>query len=592
MAILRFKIRNHLLAILAGFTFLHLAQNGLAQVSANSYVPCQEMPDLMQQFKADKSAIVRFYSPSENAPRYQLSGGIGSPDKLGRLIKLNNTYLERLADLDFAALPQECKVDYILFKRDLQDELRTWQGQAKAMDTLKNWFPFADSLFAFERLRRRGLDIAAPQVAAYFDGVAKQVPLLIQKLKPLPLGPEQIRLSSEVLGLLRKTAKSVFDFYNGYDPLFSWWVPEAYHRADSLMRTYEKAFKEKQQPNSMGMYVRTPVGRDELMRLLKLEMINYSPEELLAIAQKEMNWCQQELLKASQELGYGNNWKAALEKVKQSAVPPGKQPEAIRKLYEESVSFIKEHDLITIPPLAEETWGMIMMSPQRQKSNAFFTGGWEISITYPTNTMDYDLRQMRMLGNNPYFSRATVHHELIAGHNLEFFMNARHRTYREFDTPFWMEGWALYWEMLLWDKGFARTPEEKIGMLFWRKYRCARIIFQLNFHLGNWSPEQCADFLVNEVGHERANVESELNWPLSRDSQAFPLYQVSYYTGGLEFYALHREVVGAGKMTEKAFHDAIMKLNAMPVEMIRAILTGQTLTEDFKTQWRFYDLKE
>lgn len=542
----------------------------------------------MQQFESDKAAIYRFYSPSENAPRYRPAEGMGSPDRQSRLKELNEKYLKKLKTVQFKSLPQECKVDYLLFTRALKENLHLIDRQVNAMVGLQNWFPFADSLFSLERLRRRGQPLNAPHVAANFNKVAKEVPMLITKLGAVELTPEQTRIAQDELQLLRKTANSVFQFYNGYDPAFTWWVPKTYQQADSALERYSQVFKSKQEPNKMGIYTRSPIGREELLRLLKLEMVNYSPEELLAIAHKEMAWCQEEMLKASKEMGFGGNWKTALEKVKESAVPPGKQPEAINKLYKESIDFLKKNDLISIPPLAEETWGMIMMSPERQKSNAFFTGGWEISVTYPTNTMDYDLAQMRMLGNNPYFSRATVHHELIAGHNLEFFMNARNRTYRNFDTPFWMEGWALYWEMLLWDKGFARTPEEKIGMLFWRKYRCARIIFQLNFHLGKWSPEQCADFLVEEVGHERANVESELNWPLSRDSQAFPLYQVSYYIGGLQFYALKKEVLNAGKMTEKTFHDTVLKLNAMPVEMIRAILLEKPLDVNFQTQWKFY----
>lgn len=560
-----------------------------AQISPELYIPCQEIPYLMQQFEADRAAVYRFYSPSENAPRYRPAEGMGSPDRQNRLKELNEKYLAELKTVQFKSLPQECKVDYLLFTRDLKENLHLIDRQINEMAGLQNWFPFADSLFSLERLRRRGQPLDAPHVAANFNKIAKEVPMLITKLGAVDLTPEQIRIAQEELQLLQKTANSIFQFYNGYDPAFTWWVPTSYQQADSALDRYSQAFKMKQQPNKMGIYTRSPVGREELLRLLKLELVNYSPEELLTIAYKEMAWCQEEMQKATKEMGYGTNWKAALEKVKQSAVPPGKQPEAINKLYQESIDFLKKNDLISIPPLAEETWGMIMMSPQRQKSNAFFTGGWEISVTYPTNTMDYDLAQMRMLGNNPYFSRATVHHELIAGHNLEFFMNARNRTYRNFDTPFWMEGWALYWEMLLWDKGFARTPEEKMGMLFWRKYRCARIIFQLNFHLGKWSPEQCADFLVEEVGHERANVESELNWPLSRDSQAFPLYQVSYYIGGLQFYTLQREVLKSGRYTLKEFHDAVLKLNAMPVEMIRAILLEKPLEVNYHTQWKFYE---
>ncbi|MGK9120725.1 DUF885 family protein [Olivibacter jilunii] len=559
-----------------------------AQISTEGYVPCQEIPYLMKQFEADEAAIYRFYSPSENAPRYRMAKGLGSPDRQARLRVLNEQYLNQLKNVNFDRLPQECKVDYLLFTRDLKEKQNQLEKLTQQMEQLKGLFPFADSIFTLERSRRRGNSLDAARVASTFSHIAKVIPLLMKNLGGMHLEPEQIRAAGEEADLLRRTAASIFQFYDGFDPAFSWWVPEAYHRADSMLVRYAGVFQKKQQPNKMGIYTRTPIGREELMRLLQHEFINYSPDELLAIAHREMAWCQEEMLKASAALGFGNDWKAALEKVKASAVPVGQQPAVIRKLYDESVDFLKKNDLITIPELAEETWGMIMMSPERQKSNAFFTGGWEISITYPTNTMDFGLARMRMLGNNPYFSRATVHHELIAGHNLEFFMNARYRTYRNFDTPFWMEGWALYWEMLLWDKGFARTPEERIGMLFWRKYRCARIIFQLNFHLGKWSAEQCADFLVDEVGHERANVESELNWPLSRDSQAFPLYQVSYYIGGLQFYALQREVLKSHKYTLKEFHDTVLKLNAMPVEMIRAILLEKPLTRESKTVWKFY----
>jgi hypothetical protein len=256
-------------------------------------------------------------------------------------------------------------------------------------------------------------------------------------------------------------------------------------------------------------------------------------------------------------------------------------------LYTESIDFLKKNNLLTIPPLAEETWGMMMMSPERQLIAPFFLGGADIIISYPTNTMAFEDRMMSMRGNNPHFSRATVHHELIAGHNLQQFVNSRNRTYRNFGTPFWTEGWSLYWELILWDMQFAKSPEDRIGMLFWHMHRCARIIFSLNYHTGKWTPQQCIDFLVDRVGHERANAEGEVR--RSFTGQYPPLYQLAYLTGGRQFYALKKELVDSKKMSYKQFHDAILSLNAMPVEMVRAILTQQPLTEDFKTNWRFYE---
>jgi hypothetical protein len=285
-------------------------------------------------------------------------------------------------------------------------------------------------------------------------------------------------------------------------------------------------------------------------------------------------------------MGYGNDWKAAQEKVKNSYVAPGKQPEAMYDLYKQSVEFLKKNNLVTIPPLAEEDWSMYMMSPERQRISPFFLGGESLIISYPTNTMSYEDKLMSMRGNNPDFSRATVHHELIAGHHLQGYMQDRFKTYRNFRTPFWIEGNALYWEMLLWDMKFPQSPGQKIGMLFWRMHRCARIIFSLNYHLGNWTPQQCIDFLVDRVGHERANAEGEVR--RSFTGGYGPLYQIAYMIGGLQFMALKRELVDSKKMSLRAFHDAVLQENNLPVEMLRAILISQDIRSDHKTSWRFY----
>ncbi|MBO9641208.1 MAG: DUF885 family protein, partial [Siphonobacter aquaeclarae] len=370
---------------------------------------------------------------------------------------------------------------------------------------------------------------------------------------------------------------------------FTWWVAKPYQHLYDQLAVYGRSFDptEIREPADSKEITGIAAGREELVRQLAYEYIPYSPEELVDIANKEFAWCDKELLKASREMGFGDNWKAAQEKVKNSYVPAGEQPALILRLYNESIDFLKKNDLITIPPVAEETWRMSMMSPERQLVNPFFLGGEEIIISYPTSGMAHADKLMSMRGNNPHFSKATVHHELIAGHHLQGFMNDRYKTYRNFDTPFWTEGWALYWEMLLWDKGFAKTPEDRIGMLFWRMHRCARIIFSLNFHLGNWTPQQCVDFLVDRVGHERANAEGEVRRSFAGNYP--PLYQLAYMTGGLQFYALHKELVDSKKMTDRAFHDAIMRLNALPVELIRASLTDRKLKPDYQAGWRFYD---
>jgi hypothetical protein len=290
--------------------------------------------------------------------------------------------------------------------------------------------------------------------------------------------------------------------------------------------------------------------------------------------------------KAARDMGLGDDWKAALEKVKTLHVDPGKQPELIRDLAREAEAYVERNELITVPPVAKEVWRLQMMSPERQRVNPFFTGGEVISVSFPTDTMSHDDKLMSLRGNNIHFARATVFHELIPGHHLQGYMTSRYNGHRRaFSTPFWGEGWALYWEMLLWDRGFQRSPEDRVGMLFWLAHRAARIIFSLRFHMGTMTPQQCIDFLVDRVGHERANATAEVR--RSFNGSYPPLYQLAYMIGGLQFRALHEELVGSGRMSDRQFHDAIITGGSMPVEMVRARLLKPSLARDHQPSWRF-----
>lgn len=544
------------------------------------YQQTSEVNNVMVQYNADYGNVDRFYL-IEN-----------SPERRERLMQVVNEYIGKLQQLDFDKLNQGTKVDFILFNRDLHEQQYALQKEATEYKAIKQWIPFADSIYAIEKARRRGAVLDAQKLANDLNTLTKTIKQLQTKFdKETAISFELGKRAEGAIDGLREALKSTFDFYNGYDPMFTWWVPQPYNIADSLLGEYAKTIKTKeksitpQKDDGSGIFG-NPIGTEELKRRLQYEMIPYSPDDLVAIANKEFAWCDKEMLKASNDMGFGNDWKAALEKVKTMYVPAGEQPTAMLKLYNESVDFIKKHDLITLPPLSEESWRMSMMSPERQLVNPFFLGGEEFIISYPTNSMSQDDKLMSMRGNNPHFSHATVHHELLAGHALQQFMTSRYKTYRHFDTPFWVEGWSLYWEMLLWDQGFSQSPEDRIGMLFWRMHRCARIIFSLNYHSGKWTPQQCIDFLVDRVGHERANAEGEVRRSFVGGYD--PLYQIAYMIGGLQIMALKREVVDSGKMSYKQFHDSFIEQNIMPIEMERAILTNQPLSKDYKAAWKFY----
>ncbi len=569
--------------------------NIFAQAPASMYEQATEASGYIIQYMQDVRAIDYFYGPMSGGGRWGGGGGAKSPEQINRHIKLNSEYLSTLKKADFNKMSIYGKADYVLLRQKIENAQSALLEEQKEQKANAAYVPFADSIYAFEQKRRRGTGIDGEQVA----GMMHKMLSLVKKSKATAEAGGKIpELKAQAIASqiddIKSRLKSAFDFYNGYDPMFTWWAPKSYEALAAGIDDYSKTIRSKSDKkifNDGSNIGGNPIGKQEMNRLLKTEMIAYNVDDLLRLADQEMEWCRKELLKASREMGFGDDWRAAQEKVKNSYVPAGKQPELIIKLNDDAVNFINQKKLMNLPPLAEETWGMIMMSPERQLVNPFFTGGREISISYPTNTMSHDDKLMSMRGNNPYFSRGTVQHELVPGHHLQFYMNSRYKNYRQsaFNTPFTTEGWTLYWELLLYREGFAKTPEERIGMLFWRMHRCARITFSIKFHIGEWTPKQCVDYLVNEVGHEYANAHGEVKRSFEANYGA--LYQLAYLVGGLQLFSIHKELVDSGKMTNVQFHDAVIKENHLPMEMLRATLLNQKIDRDYQTQWKFYDFK-
>ncbi len=537
------------------------------------------LPPAITVFTADRTHIARLFDAPWSGERRK---------RTAELIRRRRLWL---AGLEPERLCRSDQLDAALLSNLLDAEEVRLRLEETRFREMAEVCPPVETLVGMLDARRR-LEGSAPREAAgtlsaaaiAMDGLKRR----LESDSPPCIGASLAVRLAGLLADLKKTFSEWHAFRAGYDPHFTWWT-SAPHRdlaaaMDGLADCLRKRCAHADNPDAI---VGDPVGRDALMDDLRAALIPYTPEELIAIGLREMEWCRAEMLKASHDKGCGDDWHAALERVKEDHVPPGEQPELIRDLAREAVAFIEEHDLMTVPPLAADGWHIEMMSAERQKVNPFFLGGETISVSYPTDAMDHERKLMSMRGNNRHFARATVQHELIPGHFMQHFCGERYRPYRRvFQTPFWTEGWTLYWELRLWDLGFPHTPEERIGMLFWRMHRCARIVFSLRFHMGEMSPQECVDMLVVDVGHERATAEGEVRRSFGGDYP--PLYQCAYMIGGLQMKALHREMVLNGPMTERAFHDAVMAENCMPIAMLRAALRGDRLAGG-SLDWRFAD---
>lgn len=536
------------------------------------------MIPFIERFATDYADVTKFHSLDLSRNRRE------------RLRTFVGDWEKRLAVVKEADLPLDGRIDRRLMANHLSKLRAAIALRARKLDETAPLTPFRDRILDLEEARWR---VAAldPKVAAdELDAIRRDIETIRKRLQAglddekEGLKPDRVvanRARAEVESL-RRTLEIWFRHYDGYKPVFGWWTRTPYKKADDGLRDFAKFLKEKVLGIREGdeePLIGSPIGREALLEDMRHEMLPWSPEDLLKIAEREFAWCENEWKRAAHDMGLGDDWRAALEKVKSDFVPPGEQDDLAAALAREAIQFLKDRDLVTIDPLCEETWRVDMIPEKDQKLWPFqFYGGQRVAVSYPLDTMDHETKMMSLRGNNRHFTRCTIQHELIPGHHLQGFMAERYRRYREvFSTPFFIEGWALHWEMLLWDLGFPKTPEDRIGFLFWRTHRCARIIVSLKYHLGEMAPEEMVEFLIQRVGHERWTATSEVRRYIG--DMYSPLYQAAYMIGGLQLRELHHELVGGGKMTNRAFHDAVLKEGSIPMTMLAAALRGRMPTD-------------
>lgn len=540
-----------------------------APTNSSSPIPSL-MPAFLARFRADRNLLASRFGASFSETRRK------------RLLAFLAEWEGAANALRFEAMNRSDRLDWLLFNNYLRNSANQTERDRARFLEVEPLVPFATSLIALEDERRARFEPDPKATAETLTAACLAARDLERRIVngEARFAPAVALRASRVLDEIAAALPAWRQFYAGYDPEFVWWNETPYRDLTATLETYSATLKQNlANAGDPDAIAGDPVGPEIVTALLTEALVPHTPVELIRIAQTEREWCLDQLRKASADMGFRDEWRAALERVKEDHVPPGRQPALVRALAEEAADFVERHDLLTVPPLLRECWQMEMMPAEKQKINPFFLGGETIVVSYPTNEMDHTFKRMCLRGNNRYFTRATVQHELIPGHAMQAYAEPRNQPYRAlFETPFWTEGWTLHWEMLLWDLGFPQTPEERIGMLFWRLHRCVRVEFSLRFHLGEISPMECVEMLTEQVGHERENALGEVRRSFGGDYD--PLYQCAYLIGGLQVRALHREMTGTGKMSQKQFHDRFLEEGSMPIAALRALLSDWPLRRE------------
>ena len=177
-------------------------------------------------------------------------------------------------------------------------------------------------------------------------------------------------------------------------------------------------------------------------------------------------------------------------------------------------------------------------------------------------------------GSEPRFGMPTLaYHESIPGHHQQIALA------QELPLPFfrsdmgflgYTEGWALYAERLAWELGFyEHDVYGDLGRLQAEAFRATRLVVDTGIHVKGWTYDQAMDYMVQNTGMTRGEVEVQIWRYITWPGQA-----TAYKIGMLKILELRQKAMDAlgDDFNLRIFHNVVLGNGSVPLEILEQLV--------------------
>jgi uncharacterized membrane protein YgcG len=192
------------------------------------------MRSAIERYTLDRGSLTRSYPVAVSQRRRE------------RFRKFYNEWLTSLQSLNFDSMSEDGKIDYLLFKNHLEYEVRQLDIQSRQISEIEPLLPFATKIIELEEARRNMATIDSAKTAATLNDLRKQVDQQRRAVeRSTDIKKTVANRAALAINSLRGNLRNWYTFYNGYDPMFTWWNEEPYKALDQSMNNYATFITEK-----------------------------------------------------------------------------------------------------------------------------------------------------------------------------------------------------------------------------------------------------------------------------------------------------------------------------------------------------------
>ncbi len=335
------------------------------------------------------------------------------------------------------------------------------------------------------------------------------------------------------------------------------------------------------------------VGRDAYIAMLKSELIDLTPEQILEIGLRELHAEQQRFAEAARVIAPAQPPIEVFKAVQREHPTAANLIPDTRKELDGIRRFIIERHLVTIPsevrPRVEETpppfrsiWFAAMDTPgpfEKKATEAYFY----LTPVEPAWTAKQ--AEEWLTSFNYYELAVTSIHEAYPGHYVQFLaLNASHATTVEkvFGSYAYIEGWAHYCEQMLIDQGYAQPLNPAMAsrdeLVKAAKYRLAqsdeallrlcRLCCSIKLHCQGMTVDEATRFFRDNCYYEEKPAHSEAV------RGTFDPGYLYYALGKLMILKLRSDwqAQEGANYTLQKFHDEFLRHGMPPIPLLRKIM--------------------
>ena len=334
------------------------------------------------------------------------------------------------------------------------------------------------------------------------------------------------------------------------------------------------------------------LGEERYTRLLReREALPYDARSLRDRGRAEYDRLSTEMRDLSRSAWGTDDWNAVLERSNEDH--PATEEE-MRRSYEDWTAkarrFLVDSGLITIP---EGESCEVLPSPPFQRpllgvasymSPPAFAPSLQghFFVPFAPEGASAAEIQKRLAANSYGHIPTTTVHEAYPGHHWHLVVRktSSRRLRRVLGTPYFNEGWGLYAERLMRERGFFTEPIQELNHLKATLFRAARIIVDTSLHLGEMDYEEAIRFMVEKTATPEPTARAEVGrycwWPTQASA---------YLTGCLEILRirdrfLESRGLPAGSAASapvavmREFHDRLAASGSLPLGLAERALLG------------------